>query len=44
MRILRAKNLMMNLLVYVILAAVFGLIASIALCSKQKFDYERTLE
>ena len=38
------KNLMMSLMVYITLAAIFGLIASIAVCSKYKYDYQRTIE
>ena len=35
------KNLMMGLFVYIALAALFGLVATLALCSKDKYEYQR---
>lgn len=33
------KNMMMSMMVYLVLAALFGLVASIALCAKEKYQY-----
>ena len=33
------RNLLMSLLVYIVLAVIFGLVAIVAVCSKDKHDY-----
>ena len=38
------KNLMMGFMVYIVLAALFGLVASLAYWSKEKYQYQRDLE